>query len=381
MLLQRSLRRTLRPGTAGMPTSQPSAARGRSLHIGLNVVDNSAYNAQVPPLRGCHNDARDMMALAQSQGFAHRQMLLDAEATAEAIVAAISDAAQDLRTGDFFFVTYSGHGSQMQDPTGEEPDQLDETLVCWNRQLIDDELYPLWGRFQPGVRILFLSDSCHSGSVARRLDGVLAYRAFASSFQETRDAGFVLKAPNGLPLATTRDVAGLSLLRQSLRDVMPSVIAQLHAMETTATVRSVDVDRYVDMVLAQVQGDSRAATVEEPPIPRTLPLEIAMADAKARRPDYCRAKASSRSTFTPPPQAFVLLISGGQDNQVCADGSRNGLFTQRLLEVWDQGRFNGVGYPELHRRIVSVMPPQQTPNLYWATPVDSRFENQRPFAI
>jgi hypothetical protein len=33
--------------------------------------------------------------------------------------------------------------------------------------LIDDELYASWARFAAGVRILVLSDSCHSGTVTR----------------------------------------------------------------------------------------------------------------------------------------------------------------------------------------------------------------------
>jgi hypothetical protein len=49
----------------------------------------------------------------------------------------------------------------------EEPDARDETWVLYDRELIDDELYVLWSRFKPGVRIFVLSDSCHSGSAVR----------------------------------------------------------------------------------------------------------------------------------------------------------------------------------------------------------------------
>jgi hypothetical protein len=28
---------------------------------------------------------------------------------------------------------------------------MDETWVCYDRQLIDDELYELWGKFKAGV--------------------------------------------------------------------------------------------------------------------------------------------------------------------------------------------------------------------------------------
>ena len=46
---------------------------------------------------------------------------------------------------------------------------MDETWVCYDRQFIDDELYDLWGKFKSGVRILVLSDSCHSGTVTRKI--------------------------------------------------------------------------------------------------------------------------------------------------------------------------------------------------------------------
>jgi hypothetical protein len=331
----------------------------------------------VPPLAGCENDARDMNTLAEAQGFSNRQVLLSSQATSGNVIAAITAAANELRTGDFFLLTYSGHGSQMRDASGDEPDQFDETWVLYDRQLLDDELYALWGRFQPGVRILVLSDSCHSGSAAR--DVVFAYNAFASSYYDSPEVGFVLDTPMPMPIQAARDLVGASSpLRDSLREVMPAVMEQMYG-RARGSLQSAEIDHHVEMVLGQLQGETRSFRAVQPPRTRNLPAENAHHDATARRDLYRQVKSTTREVQ--PPSASVLLISGCQDNQLSLDGTRNGLFTQRLLETWNRGAFNGVGYPDLHRQIVAQMPPQQTPNLFWATPQNLEFERQRPFTI
>ena len=50
-------------------------------------------------------------------------------------------AAKALKPGDLFFLTYSGHGGQVPDVTGDEDDKQDETWCLYDGQLIDDELY------------------------------------------------------------------------------------------------------------------------------------------------------------------------------------------------------------------------------------------------
>jgi hypothetical protein len=144
---------------------------GTSLHIGLNQVDPRHYrDGHGKPWDGaliaCEFDAKDMQALAESQGF-HTQLLLTKEATADAAIHAISRAAHELQPGDIFLLTYSGHGGQVPDRNDEEEDQMDETWCLYDRQVVDDELYALWAQFKPGVRIFMLSDSCHSGTVAK----------------------------------------------------------------------------------------------------------------------------------------------------------------------------------------------------------------------
>jgi hypothetical protein len=140
-------------------------SRGLSLHIGLNRVNPEHYAGwDGGPLHGCEHDANDMEQLAQSRGFEARK-LLTKRATADAVISAIRDAAQQLKPGDIFFLSYSGHGGQVVDLHGEEQDRADETWLAYDRQIIDDELAVHWGSFQPGVRIIVLSDCCHGGAV------------------------------------------------------------------------------------------------------------------------------------------------------------------------------------------------------------------------
>src|SRR5215208_1542714 len=145
-------------------------ARGMSLHIGLNRVDPAHYDGWDGALTACEFDANDMQTIADRRGF-ETTKLLTAEATADAVIAAIERAAGELDQGDLFLCSYSGHGGQVPDRNGEdEEDSSDETWLAYDRQIVDDELYALWGKFAPGVRIFVLSDSCHSGTVTRNID-------------------------------------------------------------------------------------------------------------------------------------------------------------------------------------------------------------------
>lgn len=141
--------------------------RGISLHIGLNRVSDNQYGDEFEPLLACENDARKMRDLTQSQGF-QPTLLINDEATAGRVIEFIRQSAARLVPGDFFLLSFSGHGSQIpNEPNGDqEQDGKDETLVLFDRNLIDDELVVLWSQFRLDVRVLVIADSCHSGSVA-----------------------------------------------------------------------------------------------------------------------------------------------------------------------------------------------------------------------
>jgi metacaspase-1 len=146
-------------------THQPKAL---SLHLGLNGVSAAAYSGWDGPLAACEFDAHDMAKIAKSQGM-KPTVLLTKKATRAALLGGLRAAAKQLQQGDLFFLSYSGHGGQVPDVNGDEADGQDETWCLYDGQLIDDELYFELSKFAAGVRIVVLSDSCHSGTVTRGL--------------------------------------------------------------------------------------------------------------------------------------------------------------------------------------------------------------------
>ena len=292
-------------------------ARGYSLHLGLNFVDPAHYQGWDGRLRACEADANDMAAIARSLNYEQTTVLLTRDATSRQVIDEVVRLSRKLRSGDLLLLTYSGHGGQVPDISGdEEADGLDETWCLYDRQLLDDEIYRLVGLFQPGVRIMTLSDSCHSGSVLR----------------EQQRAGL----PSALDMARrAADVAGLEV-------------------EDAQTLR---------------EG-----------IRRVAPIEVTRETFEKHKGLYRAVQAAATGARDVVPRAEAILISGCQDNQVSLDGVRNGLFTANLKRVWDDGRFTG-GYQLFHRRIVSRMPPSQTPNLFRIGTVSTAFLNQTPFKV
>ena len=147
-------------------STAPARPKSLSLHIGLNAVSAAAYAGWDGPLAACEFDANDMAAIAKAKGM-KPTVLLTKKGTRANVLAGMRGAARALSAGDLFFMSYSGHGGQVPDVSGDEADKQDETWCLYDGQLIDDELYFELSQFKAGVRILVLSDSCHSGTVTR----------------------------------------------------------------------------------------------------------------------------------------------------------------------------------------------------------------------
>lgn len=139
----------------------------RAVCVGINDYRSGEYD-----LYGCVNDALDMAAVLQEYGYTVT-LLLDREATRERILDVISREIGSMRSrADRFVLTQSGHGSQVPDTAGDEPDRLDEVFCCAHifsdpgDYIADDEYAALFGGRTAG-RAFFISDSCHSRSLNR----------------------------------------------------------------------------------------------------------------------------------------------------------------------------------------------------------------------
>jgi metacaspase-1 len=322
-------------------------AQGLSLHIGLNGVDASKYNGWPGTLAGCVNDANSMQAIAEAQGFTPTQLITEA-ATADAILTQIGQAAHALQSGDTFLISYSGHGGQVPDATGDSPTGLDDTWVAYDRMICGHELYNLWSQFAPGVCIEVYSDSCHSGTVIR-------------DFILSNNEPFVGVKPDG-----KRGIPAIGVIAAAKRGI--PAIGAIAAAKNFATVFG------AAPKAAPAPRSGPDKTVAQA---RAIPPLLALQLYQLHRSFYEAVQWSRKRVV---PTAMVILISGCQDNQTSQDGTTNGLFTEKLLNVWNNGAFQGA-LPQFHQAILALMPSDQTPNYFSVGPDDPTFTNARPLTI
>jgi len=267
-------------------------------------------------------DAKDMQAIAAAEGF-QTKILRTEQATRERVLKTLEQLARTLCSGDLLVVSYSGHGGQVRDTNGDEKDDdLDETWCLYDGQLLDDELFGAWMKFQGGVRILVFSDSCCSGTVCRvrvtdfTNPGRSNLRDLDEKWKETT-----------VPMSETPRASGA-------RSMPPSILVKTYQRH-------------------QVFYDTVGSAA-----PKEYPSQL---------------------------KVSVVQISACQDDEKARDNVNNGLFTSMLKRVWNNGSFTG-SHRDFHRRIrerVIARNPRQSPKLFMLGepgPTE-KFTLQKPYTV
>ncbi len=173
------------------------------------VVGVGKYkNEKVPDLDGPPNDANRFYGLlTENNGYGFPVenvcLLLNEEATTANFRQAFDKAlVERARPNDVAVIFFAGHGSQAPDKDGDEPDNLDETLMFHDARtgkvldLLDDEFNRMLVRLhQKTTHIAVILDSCNSGTAIRGPEaGTVKARFFTplSEIVETDEAGEVV---------------------------------------------------------------------------------------------------------------------------------------------------------------------------------------------
>lgn len=135
-----------------------------SLHVGINRLDPVAYAGFEGWLRGCENDATGMAALAVQQGYTSLGLLTDGARRGD-FRALIEQAARSLVSGDWFLLSFAGHGTQFASPTSEYG--LNEALCFFDGPMRERAFRALLSSFRPGVNIRVVLDCCYAAGFER----------------------------------------------------------------------------------------------------------------------------------------------------------------------------------------------------------------------
>ena len=161
------------------------ASNRRALCVGINNFKNYPGAA----LQGCVNDAKDMAVLLKELlSFKNDDItvLTDAQATKANVMKNLASMVAGAKAGKFSYLvfSFSSHGTQMPDQSGDEPDRADEVFCphdlaqkgsVWDPKYVisDDELHDLFVQLPENVLLEVYLDTCHSGTGLRAIDMLL----------------------------------------------------------------------------------------------------------------------------------------------------------------------------------------------------------------
>lgn len=346
------------------------ANQAMSLHIGLDKIESGHYGTE-GRLKGCENDANFMDKLATAQGF-KTTLLLTPAATIKAVKNEIIRAKNELIDDGVFLITFSGHGGQTTDSNNNEFDGLDETWCLYNEQMNDDELFELLVQFKEGQKILIISDSCHSGTIADPI---------ASGFTEFNRIIFGASlVEHGFQLNLFDNDINYNLIEWN------NILPKLKDMQIELR-EVIDVNKYYQGYRFLPKSLTDIVYFSHQPL----------YDEKQRITDENLTTIANQSghpivDFRELLKASVISISACQDWQLSGESTINedgeqmayGYFTLALKDVWENEGGTQMNYIQFHEAIWKKLKQQnvkQNPNYSKIGHPNSNFEMQNCFTI
>jgi len=159
-------------------------------------------------LPGAEHDAygwRDYFVMNQGFPTENVRVLVNRDATKAAIREGITAwLTENARPGDNVVISFSGHGSQMWDESGDEDDGLDETIApadvlpnSTDADISDDEFND-WLGMIPTDNVVVILDNCNSGTGTRDVTPFSRGRLLARDIRDiARPAGLTRRALPG----------------------------------------------------------------------------------------------------------------------------------------------------------------------------------------
>jgi hypothetical protein len=177
------------------------------------VVGADAYE-HLPKLKGSVNDAELLSGALRAAGAAQVVTLENQAVTRAAIFTAFHDlAAKASRDHGWLVFTFAGHGGR--EPGRAKGDRLHDVILlpgfddpapANGERILDDDIRALLMSAPRDVKILFVADACHSGTLTRTLDPRATLASYRVATYGPIDDD-VLPAPT--PSAEAADVAQL----------------------------------------------------------------------------------------------------------------------------------------------------------------------------
>jgi hypothetical protein len=135
----------------------------KAICVGINNYPGTSND-----LLGCVNDANNWASLLKNTFDFDVATVINKYATKQKILASLQKMIAKAEAGDVVVFTYSGHGTWILDVGDrDEPDGYDEALYVFDGMILDDEVREIINTAAPDVTMIFIIDSCFSGTITR----------------------------------------------------------------------------------------------------------------------------------------------------------------------------------------------------------------------